>query len=136
VKHTRLSNAAYQLSKMLGIPKSIAVACWSEADWQHISGVNPDSVYTLLGFYTSRMPHWLELSPGICRSLETLLYHRPQYPNRITANAVDTLTHEMLHALGSRDEARTECFAMQLSWVTANSLGVSLHYSMRLSHLT
>ena len=69
------------------------------------------------------MPHWLELSPTICHTMETLLYKRPVYANRCTANAVDTLTHEMIHALGVTDEARTECYAMQLSWITAETLG-------------
>lgn len=136
VKQTRLSKAAYALSKWVGSPKSIAVACWSQVDWTNISGDNPESVYSLLGFYLPAMPHWLQLSPGICRAMETLIYHRPLYPNQITANAVDTLTHEMIHALGVHDEAVTECLAMQLNWITADALGVPTHYSTRLSHLS
>ena len=82
------------------------------------------------------MPHWLQLSPGICHTMETLVYHRPLYSNRLTANAVDTLTHEMIHALGIRNEAVTECYAMQLNWITAHSLGVPLKYSFNLSRLS
>jgi hypothetical protein len=136
IKQTRLSKAAYELSKYVGTPKTVAVACWSTADWENIAGGNPESGYTILGFFSTAMPRWLQLSPGICRTMETLLYHRPQYPNQYTANAVDTLTHEMIHALGVRDEAATECFAMQLNWVTAHALGVPMHYSVRLSHLS
>lgn len=136
VKQTRLSAAAYALSKLIGAPKSVAVACWSTPDWANIVHQDPESAYTVLGFWMPGMPHWLELSPSICRTMETLLYHRPKYPNRFTANAVDTLTHEMLHALGLRNEAMTECVAMQLSWITAHSLGVPLQYSMALSRLT
>ena len=136
VKQIRLSKAAYALSKLLRRPKSIAVACWDQSDWSNISGDNPESVYTTLGFWTPDMPHWLQLSPGICHTMEVLLYHRPLYPNRYIANAVDTLTHEMIHALGVQNEAQTECFAMQLNWVTANQLGVPSHYSTRLSHLS
>jgi len=66
----------------------------------NISGDNPESGYTLLGFYMPGMPHWLELSPTICHTMETLLCKRPVYANRYTANAVDTPTHEMIHALG------------------------------------
>jgi hypothetical protein len=106
VKQTRLSQAAYQLSKALRRPRSVAVACWSDADWAGISGDNPESDYSTLGFWRPQMPHWVNLSPRICRAMETLLYHRPQYPNAITANAVDTLTHEMLRALGIRNEAQ------------------------------
>ena len=136
VKQTRLSKAAYALSKFVGSPKTVAVACWGTADWENISGDNPESGYTILGFWASAMPHWLQLSPGICHTMETLLYKRPEFPNRYTANAVDTLTHEMIHALGVRNEAETECFAMQLSWVTAESLGVPAKYSYSLSRLT
>jgi len=136
VKQTKLASAAYALSKLIGRPKSIAVACWSSTDWANIVGENPESGYTVLGFWMPSMPHWLELSPGICRTMETLVYHRPRYANRFTANGVDTLTHEMVHALGVRNEAMTECFAMQLSWITAHSLGVPLAYSFNLSHLS
>ena len=136
IKQTKLSTAAYRLSKVIGAPKSIAVACWSSADWANITGENPESQYSLLGFWAPQLPHWLELSPGICRTMETLVYHRPRYANRFTANAVDTLTHEMIHALGVHGEAQTECLAMQLSWITARSLGVPLQYSFTLSHLT
>lgn len=136
VKQTRLSAAAYGLSKALGAPKSIAVACWSEPDWENISGENPESGYTILGFHVWSMPHWVDLSPGICRTFETLLYHRPKFANVVTANALDTLTHEMIHALGVHDEAQTECFAMQLSFVTGVQLGLPLAYAENLDRLS
>jgi hypothetical protein len=50
-------------------------------------------------------------------------------------NAVDTVTHEMIHALGVRNEAKTECLAMQVSLVMALRLGVPLRYSQQLAHL-
>jgi hypothetical protein len=118
------------------VPRTVAVACWSTRDWTNISGDNPESTYSLLGFWMPQMPRWINLSPGICRSMETLLYHRPQYPNAITADGVDTLTHEMIHALGLSNEAKTECLAMQLTVFTGISLGVPGWYSSRLAHLT
>ncbi len=136
VKQTRLSKAAYGLSKLIGAPKTIAVACWGTADWQAISGDNPENFYSVLGFWAPAMPHWLQLSPRICNAMETLVYKRPRYANRFTANAVDTLTHEMIHALGVRNEAATECYAMQLSWVSAENLGVPASYAYSLSRLT
>jgi len=72
----------------------------------NISGDNPESGYTLLGFYMPGMPHWLELSPTICHTMETLLCKRPVYANRYTANAVDTPTHEMIHASASPRQRR------------------------------
>ena len=42
----------------------------------------------------------------------------------------------MLHALGIHNEAQTECFAMQLNWVTSTRLGIPEWYSTRLSQLS
>src|SRR3989442_15914508 len=88
------------------------------------------------------MPHTIHLSPGICRGVETLLYHRPLYPNAILANAVETVTHEMMHALGitrqrygGSAEPIAECFGMQLSIVMAANLGVPLSYDKQLARL-
>jgi hypothetical protein len=136
VKQTRLSQASYALSKVVGVPKTIAVACWSATDWPGISGDSGDGIFTTLGLYYPRMPHWISLSPTVCRGLETLLYHRPTYPNRIIASDVDTATHEMVHAMGVIDEARTECYAMQLSIIMAFELHVPFAYGARLARLT
>jgi len=42
----------------------------------------------------------------------------------------------MVHAMGIRNEAETECFAMQLSIVMAVELRVPLAYSKQLGRLT
>jgi hypothetical protein len=136
VDQTRLAAASYWITKAAGRPKRLGVACWNGIDWPGISGDPGDSYYTELGFYNPAMPHWIHLSPTICRGIETLLYHRPQYPNRILANAVDTVTHEMIHAIGVRNEAETECLAMQVTLLMALRLGVPLGYSEQLAHLT
>jgi hypothetical protein len=135
IKQTRLSQAAYGLTKIVRVPKSIAVGCWSQRDWSSVSDDSGDGVYTILGFYEPAMPHWVQLSPAVCRAFETLLYHRPVYPNRFTANAVETLTHEMMHALGIKREAMAECFGMQLSTILADRLGVPQRYAQRLAHI-
>jgi hypothetical protein len=136
VKQTRLSAASYAITKLAGRPKALAVICWNAIDWPEISGDPGDSYYALLGFYDPAMPHIVNLSPTICRGIETLLYHRPAYPNRILANAVDTVTHEMIHAIGITNEAMTECFAMQVSETMALELGVPAGYAAQLAHLT
>jgi len=142
IKQTRLSAAAYKLSKFIGAPKSIAVACWSTADWPTVSGDDPmtDGGYSTVAFWTPLMPHWVSLSPMVCRSMETLLHNRPAYPNRFTANAVETVTHEMMHALGvtrsrfgAEAEPRAECYGMQLSIVLAAELAVPYTYANALS---
>ena len=81
------------------------------------------------------MPHWVHLSPETCRGIETLLHNRPEYPNAFTADAIQTLTHEMMHALGVDSEAEAECLGMQVSAVLAEELGVPKHYALRLAHL-
>lgn len=136
VRQTRLGDAAYQLSKALGVPKTVDVACWSVDDWASVSGGISEPGYTTLGFWSPVMPHWLQLSPRICRGMETLIYHRPKYTNRITADALDTLTHEMLHPLGIKNEAQTECLAMQLNYVTGIALGLPLQYAENLDRLS
>lgn len=136
VKQTRLSAASYWITKVAGVPKTLAVACWNGTDWPGISGDPGDAYYSTLGFYNPTMPHWVDLSPTVCRGIETLLYHRPLHANRIVADAVDTVTHEMIHAIGIRDEAQTECYAMQVSLLMALRLGVPLKYSQQLARLT
>lgn len=135
VKDTRLSRAIYSVTKLIRSPKLIDVACWSDVDWPSVSGDSGDGIYTTLGFYTPLMPHWIELSPTVCRAMETLLHHRPVYPNRFMANAVETLTHESMHALGIRNEAMAECFGMQLSIFTAIRLGIPFGYADKLAKL-
>ena len=137
VKQIRLSVASYGITKLAGIPKTLAVACWNATDWRGVSGDDgSDPYYSILGFYRPSMPHWIHLSPTVCHGIETLLYHRPQYPSTILANAVDTVTHEMTHAIGYVDEAQTECYAMQISIVMAYMLGVPRKYSNQLARLT
>jgi branched-chain amino acid transport system substrate-binding protein len=135
MRHVVLSNVAYSLSKLMGRPVRVNVACWSKLDWFGLAR-DGDSEYTTDGFWWSKMPHWVHLSPEICRSMETLMHNRPQYPNVYTAEAVVTLTHEMIHAIGIEREALTECFAMQASAGVAGLLGVPEHYALRLAHLS
>jgi hypothetical protein len=135
VDQTRLAAASYWITKVAGHPTTLGVACWSNTDWPGISGDSGDGYYATLGLYIPSMPHWIHLSPTICRGIETLLYHRPLYPNHILADAVDTVTHEMIHALGIRNEAMTECYAMQVSLVMALRLGVPTNYAHQLARL-
>lgn len=135
VKDTRLSQATYQVSKLLGAPRMVDVACWSDKNWASVSGDSGDGPYTTLGLFLPAMPHWINLSPTICRGIETLVLHRPRYPNRFLADAVETVTHEMVHALGDRNEAQTECYAMQMSIIMAIDLGVPYNYADQLAKL-
>jgi len=57
------------------------------------------------------------------------------FPNVYVADALATVTHEVMHAIGIEDEAEAECLGMQLSAFMASRLGVPDHYAMRLSAL-
>jgi hypothetical protein len=135
-KQKVLSEATYRFSKLIGRPRTLAVFCWSDRDWPGISGDGNDPLYGTFGFFSPRHPHWIHLSPSTCRSLQTLLTSRPLYPNRFLADGVDTLAHEMIHALGISSEARTECLSMQTTKLMAINLKVPMHYSSRLGRLT
>ena len=117
ILETRLSAAAYKLSQFIGSPKTIDVACWSRWDWPRVA--DDDDIYSTFGFWMGDMPHWVHLSPETCRGIETLLHNRPAFPNAFTADAVQTLSHEMMHALGVDSEAEAECLGMQVSAVLA-----------------
>jgi hypothetical protein len=65
IRDTRLSAAAYALTKLIGEPHSIDVACWSGRDWPGVSGDSADSAYATLAFWSPDMPHWVELSPTV-----------------------------------------------------------------------
>ena len=132
-KQGRLSAAVYQYSKWLGYPRRVAVACWSDRDWPTVS--ESAEHHNLLGFWAPLQPRWLHLAPQTCRAMETLLTSRPQYPNVITANALDTVAHEMIHAMGIRTEPLTECFAMQTADVLGWYLGIRGQYLKGLSRL-
>ena len=125
ILQTRLSDAAYKLSSTIGSPKTVDVACWSRQDWPRVA--DDDDIYSTFGFWMGDMPHWVHLSPETCRGIETLLHNRPAYPNAFTADAVQTLSHEMMHALGVDSEAEAECLGMQVSAVLAQELGVPKH---------
>jgi hypothetical protein len=129
-----LSRAAYALTKFIHEPRSIDVACWSETDWANIEG-GKDSAYSTIAFWSPTLPHWINLSPQVCRAFNTLLNNRPSYPNVYTANAVETLTHEMMHSIGIKNEAAAECFGMQLSAYLAMNLGVPKAYALGLAKL-
>ena len=132
-EHALLSEAVFEYSKWLGFPRRVGVACWSEGDWRSVAGSGEHHI--LLGFWTPAQPRRLHLSPRVCRSLQALMSSRPRYADATSANALDTVAHEMLHAMGYRNEAQTECYAMQTADVVGHHLGVPRAYLKGLSRL-
>ena len=122
-----LTTLVYKTMKSLGLPRQLAFACWNEADWLSVlaaEGSEPTRGNTrLLGFWLVRQPRWLHLAPNVCADVQALLTSRK--PNGRRAGAVATVIHETLHAYGVRNEAQTNCYAVQLVPVFGWALGLS-----------
>jgi hypothetical protein len=126
VKHATLTRLVYRTMKQLGIPRQLAFACWNRSDWLSVlaaEGAEPEKGNTLLlGFWLGRQPRWLHLAPGICTDVQGLISSKQ--PNARRAGALATVIHETLHAYGIRNEAQTNCFAVQLVPVFGWNLGL------------
>jgi hypothetical protein len=112
------------------------VACWDRADWAAVADAptgTDGQGNLLLGFWTPWMPRWLELSPDTCTDLQGLIDSRK--PNGRRAQALTTLIHEAVHAHGIRNEAKTNCVAVQLVPFFAQRLGFSPSLTLTLSRL-
>ena len=127
IKHVPLTKLVYKTMKSLGLPRQLAFACWNEADWLSVlaaEGNEPTRGNTrLLGFWLGRQPRWLHLAPNVCEDVQALLSSKQ--PNGRRAGAVATVIHETLHAYGVRNEAQTNCYAVQLVPVFGWALGLS-----------
>ncbi len=66
-----------------------------------------------------------ELRGSVCSELRGWLGSDKSNPSRDQLIAVHVLSHEAMHALGTADEARTECLAMQFDERLALLLGAS-----------
>jgi hypothetical protein len=70
------------------------------------------------------MPRWLHLAPGVCTDVQALLSSHK--PNARRAGALNTVIHETLHAYGVRNEAQTNCWAVQLVPYFGLNMGMSV----------
>jgi hypothetical protein len=116
LKHRTLTQLIYRTMKQLGIPRTLAIACWNRADWLSVvqaEGEEPEHGSTmLLGFWKPMQPRWLHIAPGVCSDLQALL--DTKIPTGRRAAALATVMHETLHAYGVVNEAQTNCYAVQL----------------------
>jgi len=126
IKHTTLTRLVYKTMRQLGLPRQLAFACWNRADWISVvqaDAMEPGGNARLLGFWLGRQPRWLHLAPDICTDMQGLLSTRK--PNARRAGALTTVIHETLHAYGVRNEAQTNCWAVQLAPVFGLNLGLN-----------
>jgi hypothetical protein len=112
--------------KELGRPKTLAVACWNDADWLSVVTAEGDSPSrggtTLRGFWKAAQPRWLHLAPFVCDDVQALL--DTKVPTGRRAAALSTVIHESLHAHGLDNEAQTNCLAVQLIPLAGHELGL------------
>ena len=139
VKHASLTQLVYRTMKALGAPRQLAFACWNVPDWISVlswEGAEPTRGSTqVMGFWLGRQPRWLHLAPEICTDVQGLLSSKR--PNARRAGALAVAIHETLHAYGLRNEAQTNCFAVQLVPVFGWALGLTptrYTYMGRLAH--
>jgi hypothetical protein len=104
----------------------VMVVCWGSDDWRELGSA------TLLG-YVYIGNRVVNLAPSVCRYLDRISYRGAQPGGYMAATAVDTLAHEAIHVAGIRNEARAECFAMQLTRFTSEQLGTSAGYGAALT---
>lgn len=129
LKHRTLTQLIYRTMRQLGVPRTLAIACWNEADWLSVvqaEGEEPEHGTTmLLGFWKPVQPRWLHIAPTICTDIQALLDTKA--PSGRRAAALATVMHETLHAYGFVSEAQTNCYAVQL----VPLLGLNLKMSDR-----
>jgi hypothetical protein len=112
--------------------KHVDAHCWSFDDWSSLDDevaalYHHGAEFRASGFANIGADS-IELDPYTCTTLAILQVRALDNDYRRYAlgfaEAVDTLAHEATHARGIDNEARTECYAIQLVPETARMLGL------------
>lgn len=130
IKHIVITDFVYQTMKKLVRPRTLAVACWNEVDWE---SVNVSGSGEVVGFWRPSQPRWLHLNPDVCDDFQSLLDHRRASSRH--ALAMVTVLHEALHAYGYQNEAKTNCYAVQLVPYAGRRLGLRAEHVRALGKL-
>jgi hypothetical protein len=126
IRHAHAARKIYATMRLLRLGKQLQVACWSKRDWRSVIedlGGPTSGPTVLLGFWLSRQPRFLHLSPTTCRNLQALISTRRGNGPRAEASVV--ALHETAHMYGVRNEAEANCYAVQLVYYFARQLRVS-----------
>jgi hypothetical protein len=120
-------------------PGSVTVICWSKPDWLTLTDAFRESgqMHPLrywLG-WVIRKRDVINLSYPVCKQLDSLTDRSSRPDLADTSAAVGTLAHETMHVAGIADEGIAECYAMQLTAVTALGLGADADYADQLRAL-
>jgi hypothetical protein len=122
--------------RLLRLGKQLQVACWSKQDWRSVIedlGGTTSGPTVLLGFWLSRQPRFLHLSPTSCQNLQALIATRRGNGPRAEASVV--ALHETAHMYGVRNEAQANCYAVQLVYYFARQLRVPPRQALDLERL-
>ena len=126
IKHQRLTDVVYETMKELGVPRTLAIGCWTEPDFDAVARsadfVVHDGDTSVAGFWLGKQPRWLHLAPDVCEWIQGLLDTR--LPNARRAFGLTVALHETLHAYGIVNEAQTNCLAVQLVPFAAHHIGL------------
>lgn len=134
IKHVRLGEKLYSTMKRLGIPRVVAIACWSKADWPSVlRSVGAKAQDRIDGFWLSYQSRWVHLSPKQCSDVQGLMSDRQ--PNGQRAYALSTVLHERIHAQDIPIEAQAECYSVQLVYEFARELNFVPAKAVRLMEL-
>jgi hypothetical protein len=121
--------------------RPVQIGCWSSRDWPKVLAELDIMDFGQLepkGFVMQMVTSQrANLSPATCASLVRLAY-RQFYPRAgfdfyEMADAVETLSHEIQHLVDFRNEADTECYAMQSVEQVARGLGAPRTYARALA---
>ena len=137
---TRIEPVFSEVASSL-VEEDVEARCWARADWPRLmremkSFSNGRTRAGTLGFagYGDRR---VNPAPPVCEALVALRYDRARPPageaHLALALAVGTLTHEAQHARGVANEARAECYGMQLVRTAARALGAEGAYASSLA---
>ena len=113
----RLASAA---SELLGT--SVDVRCQSFGG--AFTDVGNDLGYVVFGA-DGRPEQWTLIKRDQCADLSDYLGSDKQHPTLDQITAVHVLTHEAIHMTGVKNEAETECLAMQRDAAMAELLGAT-----------
>ncbi len=135
IKHVRLGQNLYDTMKKLGLPRVVQVACWSAADWPTVLTSAGIDVRPALvsAFWLPRQARWIHVAPKRCGDVQGLLKTRASSGQR--AYALAAVMHERVHAEGFRNEAHTNCLAVQLVYEFARELNFGHAQAFRLEQL-
>jgi hypothetical protein len=111
----RLETAA---TKLVGTPVEVRCQSFGGA----FVDIGNDVGYVIFGA-DGKPEAWTLIKREQCGDLSDYLRSDKQNPTRDQIIAVHVLTHETIHVTGVRDEAQTECKAMQLDVGMATLLG-------------